>query len=121
MALTDSILTTIRGMLGPSDDYEHFDTDIIVHINTALMSLNQMGVGPAKGLIVTGTTETWAQLVPESATVLTMEGVKSYIYFKVKLGFDSNSLPSSVIESFKSQITELEWRLTEQAEELRLQ
>ena len=40
-----SILNTIKKMLGLDANYTTFDTDIIVHINSALMTLTQLGVG----------------------------------------------------------------------------
>ena len=45
----DSILTSIKKLLGMDADYTAFDTDVIIHINTALAILCQLGVGPDKG------------------------------------------------------------------------
>ena len=42
----ESILETIKKLLGPDSSYEVFDEDIIIHINTALADLTQLGVGP---------------------------------------------------------------------------
>lgn len=108
----DSILLTIKKMLGMEMDYCAFDTDIIVFINSAMMTLQQLGVGPERGFVVTGLNEMWSDFVP-SDTML--EGVKSYIFLCVKMVFDPPT-SSFVMESMKAQKEELEWRLREQAE-----
>lgn len=105
----DSILTSIKKLLGPSADYTHFDPDIIMHINTVLMTLNQIGVGPKNGFIIEDDTSTWADFLPD-AGIIQLEAVKSYMYLKVKLLFDP-PLSSAVMESINRQISELEWRL----------
>ena len=43
----DSILTSIKKMLGITEEYEHFDQDIIMHINAVFMILNQLVFGPS--------------------------------------------------------------------------
>lgn len=106
----ESILTSIKKLLGPGADYTQFDPDIIMHINTVFMSLNQMGVGPAEGFIIKDETSTWSDYIPD-ADMLKVEGVKTYIYIKVKLVFDPPA-SSSVMEALTRQATELEWRLT---------
>lgn len=111
-ALDDSILFTIKKMLGLGVDYTAYDTDVIVFINSALMTLQQLGVGPERGFVVTGPTEMWSDFIP-SDTML--EGVKNYLFLCVKMVFDPPT-SSFVMESMKAQKEELEWRLREQAE-----
>ena len=106
----ESILTSIKKLLGIAEDYEYFDTDIIMHINSAFMVLNQLGVGPSKPFFVEDKTKTWSDFL-----AFDMEAVKTYIYFKVKLAFDPPT-SSAVIESINKQINELEWRLNVAAE-----
>lgn len=105
----ESILTSIKKMLGIDEEYTHFDADIIMHINSVLMILTQLGVGPAEGFIIEDDTSTWVDFIPE-VNAAQLHAVKSYIYMKVKLIFDP-PLSSSVIESMNRQITEFEWRL----------
>ena len=105
----ESILTSIKKMLGIEESYEHFDPDIIMHINSVLMILNQLGVGPEEGFMIEDDTSTWQDFIPE-VTAAKLELVKSYIYLKVRLLFDP-PLSSSVIESINRQISEFEWRL----------
>lgn len=105
----ESILISIKKMLGIDEEYTHFDADIIMHINSVLMILNQLGVGPSGGFIIEDETSTWSDFIPDE-TPVQLEAVKSYIYLKVKLLFDP-PLSSSVIESYNRQISEFEWRL----------
>lgn len=105
----ESILTSIKKMLGIDEEYTHFDADIIMHINSVLMTLTQLGVGPSEGFAIEDDTSTWIDFIPKITTAQ-LHAVKSYIYMKVKLMFDP-PLSSSVIESMNRQIAELEWRL----------
>lgn len=103
----DSILTSIKKLLGIAEEYEHFDSDLIMHINSVFMVLNQLGVGPAEGFSITDKTETWEDFTQNN---LMIHSVKSYVYLKVRLLFDPPS-SSAVMESINRQISELEWRL----------
>ena len=105
----ESILTSIKKLLGIEEDYEHFDPEIIMHINTVLGDLNQLGVGPSEGFTIEDETATWMDFIPDS-TPVKLDGVKSYIYMRVKLLFDPPS-SSSVLASYERQIEKLEWRL----------
>ena len=103
----DSILTSIKKLLGITEEYENFDQDIIMHINSAFMILNQLGVGPKNGFLINDKSSTWDEFIPERSN---LEAVKTYVHLKVKLMFDP-PLSSTVIVAIKSQINELEWRL----------
>lgn len=107
---SESILTTIRKMIGPSVSYDVFDTDLIVHINTAFSRLCQLGVGPVAPFKITGADETWSDF---SATDY-QEEVKQYIYLKTKMIFDPPA-SSTVLKAYEDQIEELEWTLKEVA------
>ena len=106
--MEQSILNTIKKMLGPDDSYDVFDTDIIIHINTALSILAQLGVGAKKGFRITGAEETWDNFITDGSVDL--ESVKSYIYMKVKMVFDPPS-SSFVMKAMEDSCKELEWRL----------
>lgn len=103
----DSILTSIKKLLGIAEEYEHFDPDIIMHINSAFSILTQLGVGPAEGFRIEDESTEWSEFLKDD---LRLELVKTYIHLKVKLVFDPPS-SSAVIESINRQITELEWRI----------
>lgn len=101
----DSILTSIKKLLGPTEDHTYFDPDIIIHINSALMVLTQLGVGPPEGFSITDDTAVWSDFVPDGR----IEMVKSYVYMKVKLVFDPPA--ASMAAVMEQQIKEFEWRL----------
>lgn len=103
----ESILASIKKLLGISDEYMHFDADIIMHINTALSTLTQIGVGPQNGFSISNDDAKWSDFIESSK----LDMVKSYIHLKVKLLFDP-PLSSAVIESTNRLITELEWRIS---------
>lgn len=108
----DSILTTIKKLLGIEADYTQFDSDIIVHINTVLMTLYQIGVGPTKPASITNEMDTWEKIFGEEKN---LEAIKTYIYLKVKMIFDPPT-SSFVLDAMNKQANELEWRLNVQTE-----
>lgn len=105
--LEDSILRTIRSRLGPDSDYDVFNQDILLGINSAISVLTQLGIGPEDGFRITGEDETWSDLIDDSSR---LEMVKDYIYLKTKLVFDPPS-NSSLVTFYKQECNELEWRL----------
>ena len=105
--MQDSILVTIRKLVCGDPYANHFDTDLLVHINACFSILNQLGVGPEKGFVVTDETQNWSDYTADS-TVLNL--VKTYITLKVRLIFDP-PLTSSVLEAMNKEISQLEWRL----------
>ena len=103
----ESILTSIKKLLGIEEDYECFDADIIMHINSVFMILTQLGIGPAEGFSIQDAENTWDEFVPSGSN---LEAIKTYMYLKVKLMFDPPT-SSAVIDSINRIIGELEWRL----------
>ena len=103
----DSILTSIKKLLGITEEYDYFDPDIIMHINTALSTLTQLGVGPSEGFMIEDKTATWSDFISDKKEVIS---VKTYVYLKVKKVFDP-PLSSIVMEAMNENIKELEWRL----------
>ena len=106
----DSILVSIKKLLGNTEEYKYFDPDIVMHINSAFSILKQLGVGPKEGFMVTGESETWQDFLGEEH-MKDLNEVQIYVYLRVKLGFDSSSLTGSVLDSINKQISELEWRM----------
>lgn len=104
----ESILTSIKKMLGIDEADESFDVDIISHINSVLFILTQAGVGPSSGFRIDSDQQTWDDFIPEKKGNLDL--VKTYVYQKVRLIFDppTNSI---VLQSTKELIAEFEWRL----------
>lgn len=110
--MNESILVTIKKLLGIDASYAPFDMDIIIQINTALRAVNQLGIGVAN-FEITGAEETWADLLGDNQAIFSL--VKTYIYGKVRLVFDPPT-SSSVMQALKEAIDECEWRLIELAD-----
>lgn len=111
--MEESILTSVKKMLGIAKEYEHFDSDLIMHINSVLMILSQLGIGPVEGFLIEDESASWSDFIPEGKN---LELVKSYVFLKVRLLFDP-PLSSSVLEAMNRMINEFEWRLQNGAEE----
>lgn len=103
----ESILTSVKEMLGDAEWDDHFDLPLIIHINSTLMILNQLGVGPAEGFRIEDASAVWTDFTLGKVDI---EAVKSYVYLKVKLIFDP-PLSSAVISEIEKLISELEWRI----------
>jgi hypothetical protein len=108
-----SILTSVKQLLGIEDSVTVFDKDIIIHINTVFMMLNQLGVGPEIGFSIDDNTTVWIDYITKEQN---QEAVKSYMYLNLKLLFDPPA-SGSVLLSVDRQIAMLEWRLNVQADE----
>lgn len=102
-----SILTSIKKQLGVNEDYTHFDTDIIIHINSTLLTLKQLGVDSNNDFIIIDSTQTWSDYIGDRKD---LESIKTYIYLKVKLIFDPPT-NSFTIDALERYIRELEWRI----------
>lgn len=113
--MEESILTSIKKLLGLEESYEQFDQEIIIHINSVFGILTQLGVGPENGFSITDKTATWTSFLGNDSTNL--EGVKSYIYMKVRLIFDPPTA-TGVIDSYNRMINEFEWRLNVAADKV---
>lgn len=104
--MNESILTTVKKMLGITEEDTHFDSDLIVHINSVLGILTQIGVGPSNGYSITDKENSWSEFISETQ----YEMVKSFVSLKTKLLFDPPT-SSSVMEAHEKMISELEWRI----------
>lgn len=109
----ESILITIKQMLGPGAEHEHFDPEIINHINSVLADLTQMGVGPDEGFRIEDETSVWSDFIDTDTTMF--DSVKTYIYLRVKLIFDPPT-SSAVLNAYQRDIEKWEFRLNLAAE-----
>lgn len=105
----ESILGTIKAMLGIDVNDTAFDSELINHINATLMTLNQLGLGKSTGLRISGSGNTWAEFYGYT-TSSPIYDVTSYVFLKVKTLFDPPS-SSFVLEAMDRQAKEYEWRL----------
>ena len=103
----ESILASVKKVLGIDEIHTAFDEDIILHINSVFAILQQMGVGPENGFSISDDSAIWSDYIQD---VNQLNFVKSYIYLKVRLLFDP-PVSSGAIESINKLISELEWRL----------
>lgn len=108
----DSILNTIKKLLGYEPDYDVYDTDLVIHINSCFMELNQLGVGPEECFMIEDDGEEWDEFLDGDTN---FEAVKTYIYLKCKLVFDPPAT-SFGVDAINKQLERLEWRLNWQAE-----
>lgn len=108
--MVESILNSIKKMLGIPAEDSAFDEDILVHINSAFMVLNQLGVGPVAVYSIDSSNAKWIDFLTDSVMY---SAVKTYIYLKVRVAFDAPGT-SFLLEAMQKQINELEWRLAVQ-------
>jgi hypothetical protein len=108
----DSILTSVKKLLGIQEDDESFDVELVLNINSVFMILNQLGLGPEEGFFITSKEDSWLDFLQDSNDLNT---VKSYVYLKVRLMFDPPQM-GYLVESINKQCQEFEWRLNVQAE-----
>lgn len=108
--MSDSILTSVKKILGLAEDYTIYDLDITMHINSALATLTQLGIGPQDGFAIEDATSTWDDFLATTTSPIQLNPVKTYVCLRVRLIFDPPAT-SFAIDSFQKQINELEWRL----------
>ena len=106
--MVESIFKSIKALLGPDADYDVFDPDILIFINSAIATLTQLGIGPEEGFVVTGENETWSDFLGFDSDQL--QAAKTFVYLKVKMVFDPPS-SSFVLTSYEKTCEELAWRL----------
>ena len=108
----DSILNSIKQLLGVSEEYHQFDANIIMQINSVFLTLNQLGVGPDEVFEIQDEYTRWRDFADDIGIV---NSVKTYMYHKVRMEFDPPT-SSAVIDSTERKIAEYEWRLNAEAE-----
>ena len=108
----DSVLLSIKKLLGLIPEDKSFDDELVMHINSVFMVLHQLGIGEPKPIVIEDDTALWSDVLPEH---ITLQLLKTYIYLKVRMVFDPPT-QSGVLPSFEKQILECEWRLNHEAE-----
>lgn len=105
--MEESILQTIKQMLGIIEDDTAFDAELVSHINNSIAEMTQIGFGPDDGYLISGQTNVWSELVSNPSQMST---AKQYIFCKVRLLFDppSNSFLCDALNKAKE---EAYWRL----------
>ncbi len=120
--MNTSILEDIKKLLGVPQDYEAFDTDIVMHINSAFSTLYQLGIGLKNGFYITGKSEVWNDLWRDCIFTNTETDkfffIKQYVYLSVRLIFDPPA-SSYVLNAYKERLDELTWRIVSMNETFR--
>lgn len=111
--ITNSIMLTVKKMLGIAEEYHAFDLDVITNINACFLTLNQLGVGPRYPFSISGPESQWSDFLEEQSAVL--QGIQTYVYMRVRLMFDPPT-NSFLVDSLKKQIEEMEWRFATQVD-----
>jgi len=112
--MEQSILNTVKKILGLASEDTVFDLDVITHINTAFSTLYQLGVGPTDGFAIEDDTATWSDFIEGDITIV--NACKTYVYLRTRLLFDPPPT-SFAIQAMKEQLTEYEWRISALREE----
>ena len=110
----ESILTSIKKLLGIAEECSDFDPDIILHINSVLMILTQLGIGPKNGFSIRDDQALWSDFIPDDTR---LDAIRSFVYLKVRILFDPPQ-SSVLLDAIKQNLSEMEWRLTIAAESL---
>lgn len=110
--MSDSILDTIKKLLGIDPEYDVFDVDIITHINSLFLPLQQLGVGPDEGFMITDNASKWQDYLGDDKN---LNAVKSLMALRVRLLFDPPAT-SFAIAAMEKVATEYEWRLNVHAD-----
>lgn len=107
MEINDSILSTVKKSLGITDGYTHFDQDVVMHINSVLSTLYQLGIGPKGGFQLSTGEETWSQILENDPRI---NFVKTYVCLRVRMLFDPPTA-GPLIQAYNREIDELTWRI----------
>lgn len=107
--LSNSILSSVKKLIGISEDDKSFDLDVMMNVNAASSTLYQLGV-LRKPFTVTSKDDTYDDLLPGGSEDV-INQIKMYFVYKTKLGFDSSTLSGVMIDVIKEMIRETECRL----------
>ena len=109
---TESILVSVKRMLGILPNDRAFDDELIMHINGVFMTLQQLGVGPKTGFSISDYDATWSDFTDNSNLI---GSTRMFVYLKVRIIFDPPT-SSAAADAINNRISELEFRLNSQAE-----
>ena len=108
----ESILTSIKQMLGIEEIATNFDAEIIMYINSVFFTLNQLGVGPAVCYVLSSKDQVWNEFLEGRVD---LEAVKTYVYIKTRVIFDPPT-SSYILDSLERLAIQHEWRLLTQVD-----
>ena len=106
--MTESILDSVKKVLGFDPSYTAFDLDVIMHINSVFSDLNDLGIGPTDGFSITDNSSQWSAFLGSD---LTLDRIKTYMFLRVRMIFDP-PISGFAIDAMKKQIEQFEWRIS---------
>lgn len=109
--MNDSVLDSVKLNLGIPIEYNHFDQQILLHLNSVLAVLPQLGIGSQEGFFVQDSSFTWGEILGDMAKPYLYMYVKTYVCLRVRLLFDPPT-SSGAIDAIERQLREFEWRIT---------
>lgn len=112
----DSILDTVKKMVGVDLVDDSFDMELIIFINDVFSKLNQLAVGPTTTYVIDDRLDKWTDFLLDRAD---LNMVRTYMYLQVRITFDPPTNPS-LLENMMKRIQEYEWRLNVQARQPKL-
>lgn len=109
----DSILNSVKKLLGQYKDYHAFDEDVIIFTNAAIAIVNQLGVGK-NGYRITDENNTWDEFLVNTQGIerSDLEDVKAFIALKVRMMFDTSTMSNTQKSATEDALRELEWRIS---------
>ncbi len=110
--MSDSILISTKKALDVPENYDVFDQNIIMHINSVFSTLSQLGIGPDEGFEIADNTSMWSHFLAGNAK---FNFVKTFMYLRVRMLFDPPAT-SFLQDAMKEQIKELEYRIVTEQE-----
>lgn len=110
--MDESILNSVKRILGMTPEYTAFDEQVKMHINSVFQILFQLGVGPTTPFTISDGSEMWTDFTDD---ISSLSMIKSYVGLKVQQMFDPPQ-GGAVAEAAKRTIDELEWRLNVQVD-----
>ena len=112
----DSVLDSVKKMLGVDLVDDSFDMELIIFINDVFSKLNQLAVGPTTTYVIDDRLDKWTDFLLDRAD---LNMVRTYMYLQVRITFDPPTNPS-LLENMMKRIQEYEWRLNVQARQPKL-
>ena len=115
--VADSILLSTKKLLGIDPTMDMFDLDITTHVNASLANLNQIGIGPKSGYVVTGPEQTWGEFLTHN-NLNVLQNVRQYVYIQVRMVFDPPGA-SNHLAALQDMLKQIEWRISVGREEIK--
>lgn len=127
----ESILESVKQYLGlgPESEVTAFDPDILMQINSAFATLEQIGIRTSEPFILTSNDQTWDDyynLIESSGDdyktnigPLGLQHIKMYIFSTVRIAFDPPT-SSFALEALKEIQKELTFRIQIMADRIKV-